>query len=84
MRLDKLIQNLFKVAHSVQHANDLNGFGLWVVDDEVGVDGPKFDWPVREVLAGVADPWIAAEKFQGATDLLKHFAGNPRPAFSTR
>ena len=45
---------------------------------KVGVDGPEFHRSVREVLAGVADSWIAAEKFQGRADLLEHLAGNPR------
>lgn len=79
------IQNFFDVSHPVQDANDLNRVGVRVVDDEVGVDGPEFHWLVREVLAGVADSSIAAEKFKGAVDLLKNLAGNIRgPTFSTR
>src|ERR1019366_6205297 len=36
------IENFLDVAHSVQHANDLNGLSLGIVDDEVGVDWPEF------------------------------------------
>src|ERR1035438_10433201 len=72
------IENFLDVPHSVQHANDLNRLGLGIVDDEVGVDGPEFHRPAREVLANMSGPWFGAEKLHRAADFLKNLARDRR------
>src|ERR1035437_1484686 len=72
------IENFLDVPHSVQHANDLNRLGLGIVDDEVGVDGPEFHRPAREVLANMAGPRFVAEKLESAADVLEDLAGDCR------
>jgi hypothetical protein len=55
-------QNLLDVAHPVQHSDDLNRLGVGVIDNQVRVEGPEFDWPARQVLADVTNARLAAEK----------------------
>src|SRR5471030_2222993 len=68
------LQNSLEVAHPVQHTHDLNGFGLRIVDDEVGVDGPDFHRTACEILANVTYFRLAAEKVHRAPDFLHNTA----------
>jgi hypothetical protein len=68
----------------VQHTNDLNRLGLGIVDDEVGVDGPEFHRPTREVLANMANPWFVVEELYSAADFPKTLRVIVGSAFSMR
>jgi hypothetical protein len=70
--LRQVTYNLLGIAHSVQHADDLNRLGLRIVNDEVGVDGPEFHGTAGEVLANMTRPGLVAEKLETTADILKN------------
>src|SRR5260370_38640105 len=64
------IQDFLDVPHSVQNPKDLNGAGLWIIDDHVRVDGPEFHWTASEVLANMTGAWFFSQKLQSGAHIL--------------
>ena len=54
-------KNVFDVAHSMQYTDDLNGLGLRVVNDEIGVDSKEFQWPFGKILPHMPGAWLGPE-----------------------
>jgi hypothetical protein len=56
--------------------DDRKEFGDGVVNNEVGVDGPKFYRKVGQILSDVPDPGFGTEKRNGTTNLATHTPGD--------
>ena len=52
-----LAKDLGDVSVRAEHADDFEGLGIWVIDDEVVANGPEQHVQLVEIPACVPNPW---------------------------
>ncbi len=74
--MPRSVQNVFDIAQAMHDANNLNRFGSWIVDNEVGINRPEFQRTICKILAHVSQARFLSEKYQASVNILENSACN--------
>jgi hypothetical protein len=70
MVASRALQKLLDIAGAMEHRNYRERPALGVIGDEIRIDAPELQWPIREVLARVTDAGCFCEFPDGFVDCL--------------